>query len=78
MPSGERVGVTAADPLSLTLEAAIEMALSNNNDIDVSRNDASISEFNLKAARGIYDPLFNSQTFLRAARHLRRRPSAAR
>lgn len=63
MPSGERVGVTAADPMLLTLEAAIEMALANNNDIDVSRNDAGIAEFNLKAARGIYDPLFNSQTF---------------
>ncbi|MBP9665197.1 MAG: TolC family protein [Pyrinomonadaceae bacterium] len=63
MPSGERIGVTTADPLSLTLDAAIDMALSNNNDIDVSRNDARIAEFGLKAARGIFDPLVNSQTF---------------
>ncbi len=63
LPSLERVGVTTADPLSLTLAAAIEMALKNNNDIDVSRNDALIADFNLKAARGIYDPLVNSQTF---------------
>jgi outer membrane protein TolC len=62
-PAPERVGVTLTDPLSLTLEAAIEMALSNSNDIDVSRNDAQIAEFNLRAARGVYDPLFNSQTF---------------
>lgn len=63
LPSLDRVGVTTADPLSLTLAAAIEMALKNNNDIDVSRNDARIADFNLKAARGIYDPLVNSQTF---------------
>ena len=63
MPSVERVGVGVADPLSLTLEQAIEMALKNNNDIDASRNDVSIAEFGVKGARGIYDPLFNSQTF---------------
>lgn len=63
MPSAERVGVNIADQLSLTLDQAIEMALKNNNDIDTSRNDVRIAEFNLRAARGIYDPLLNSQTF---------------
>lgn len=63
MPSVERVGVNAADQLSLTIEQAIEMALKNNNDIDASRNTAQISEFVLRGARGIYDPLFNSQSF---------------
>jgi len=63
LPSVERVGVNAADQLSLTLDQAIEMALKNNNDIDASRNTAQISEFGLKGARGIYDPLFNSQSF---------------
>lgn len=63
MPSVDRVGVNAADPLSLTLEQAVEMALKNNNDIDASRNDTAISDFVLKGARGIYDPLFNSQSY---------------
>ncbi len=63
MPSVARVGVNAADQLSLTLDQAIEMALKNNNDIDASRNTVQISEFGLKGARGIYDPSFNSQSF---------------
>ncbi|MBK8302155.1 MAG: TolC family protein [Chloracidobacterium sp.] len=63
MPDPSRVGVNTAEPLSLPLTDAIDMALKNNNDIDVSRNDAQISDFNLKAAKGIYDPFFNSQTF---------------
>lgn len=63
MPSIERVGVNTDNPLPLTIEQAIEMALKNNNDIDASRNDAHISEFNLQSARGIYDPLYNSQFY---------------
>ncbi len=63
MPSVERVGVNLADQLSLTLDQAIELALKNNNDIDASRNTVQISEFGLKGARGIYDPLLNSQAF---------------
>lgn len=67
LPSTERVGVDVADQLPLTLEEAIEMALKNNNDIDVSRIDVQIAEFNLRAARGVYDPLLNSQTFYESA-----------
>lgn len=63
LPDMSRVGVTTGDELSLTLDQAIEMALKNNNDIDVSRNDVRIAEFNLKAAKGVYDPVFNSQSF---------------
>ena len=63
MPSAERIGVNTDNQLSLTLDQAIEMALKNNNDIDASRNDAQISGFGLKGARGIYDPLLNSETY---------------
>ncbi|MFM9903238.1 MAG: TolC family protein [Pyrinomonadaceae bacterium] len=63
MPGVDRVGVNTDEQLSLTLDRAIEMALKNNNDIDASRNDARISEFGLKRARGIYDPLINSETY---------------
>ncbi len=63
MPSSERVGVDASRQLSLTLPQAIEMALKNNNDIDASRNTSRISEFNIKAALGIYDPLVTSENY---------------
>jgi len=63
MPDSTRTGVTAGDELSLTMDQAIEMALRNNNDIDVSRNDVHIAAFNFEAAKGIYDPLVNSQTY---------------
>ena len=63
MPSADRIGVNIDNQLSVTLDQAIEMALKNNNDIDASRNDARIADFGLKGARGIYDPLFNSQTY---------------
>ncbi len=63
MPSSERVGVDAGRQLSLTLPQAIEMALKNNNDIDASRNTSRISEFNIKAALGIYDPLVTSENY---------------
>ncbi len=63
MPSTVRVGVDNADQLSLTLEQVIDMALKNNNDIDTSRNDSHIADFNLRGARGIYDPLFNSESY---------------
>ncbi len=63
MPDASRVGVNTDEGLSLTLDQAIEMALKNNNDIDASRNDAQIADFGLKGARGIYDPLINSETY---------------
>ena len=62
MPDAARVGVST-DNLSLSLDQAIEMALRNNNDIDAFRNSARIADFNVTAAKGVYDPLFNSQTF---------------
>jgi HAE1 family hydrophobic/amphiphilic exporter-1 len=63
MPSSERVGVDVANQLTLTLEQAIELALKNNNDIDVSRNDVQIAEFNLRGARGVYDPLLENESY---------------
>jgi len=62
-PDPARVGVSLADLLSLTLDKAVEMALDNNNDIDASRDTVKMSEYTLRSAQGIYDPLLNSQTF---------------
>jgi len=63
LPSAERVGVDTANQLSLSLEEAIEMALKNNNDIDASRNSVQIAEYNLRGARGIYDPLIEGESY---------------
>lgn len=63
LPSAERVGVNIADQLPLSLQDAITLALQNNNDIDSSKIDVQIAEFNLRAARGVYDPLAVSESY---------------
>ncbi len=63
LPSAERVGVDMMNQLSLSLDDAIKLALENNNDIDSSRITVQIAEFNLKAARGVYDPAIIGETF---------------
>ncbi|HEY0077239.1 MAG TPA: TolC family protein [Pyrinomonadaceae bacterium] len=63
LPSAERVGVDITNQTPLTLNQAIALALQNNNDIDGSRIDVQIAEFNLNAARGVYDPVFASENY---------------
>ncbi|HEV2862309.1 MAG TPA: TolC family protein [Pyrinomonadaceae bacterium] len=63
LPSAERVGVDVAEQVALTLNDAIAMALQNNNDIDGSRINVEVAEFNLRAARGVYDPVFSSESY---------------
>jgi outer membrane protein TolC len=63
LPSAERVGVDVSDQLPLALNDAIRMALKYSNDIDQSRIDVQIAEYNLKAARGVYDPLLSSESY---------------
>lgn len=62
-PDLGRVGVDLADQHPLTIRDAIEMALSNNKDIEVARDNAKISEFEFTAARGIYEPRLTGQTY---------------
>jgi outer membrane protein TolC len=49
-----RIGVLGEAQLSL--EQALAMALMNNKDIDASRIDREISEYNVTAALGVFDP----------------------
>jgi HAE1 family hydrophobic/amphiphilic exporter-1 len=63
MPDETRIGVDIENQLSLTLQDAVEMALKNSNDIESSRKSVRISEYALLAAKGIYDPIFNSQSY---------------
>lgn len=67
MPSTERVGVNNADQLSLTVDDAIKLALENNNDIDISRQDKQVEEFRLRGARGAYDPFVAAQGYYESA-----------
>ncbi|MET0648429.1 MAG: TolC family protein [Pyrinomonadaceae bacterium] len=63
LPSAERVGVDLSDQAALSLNDAIALALQNNNDIDASRIDVQVAEFNLTAARGVYDPVISSESY---------------
>jgi HAE1 family hydrophobic/amphiphilic exporter-1 len=63
LPSAERVGVDMMNQLSLTLEEAIERALQDNNDIDSAKTDVQIAEFNLRGARGVYDPRIANESY---------------
>jgi HAE1 family hydrophobic/amphiphilic exporter-1 len=67
MPSTVRVGVDNANQLSLTVEDAIRLALENNNDIDISRQDKQVEEFRLRGARGVYDPFVAAQGYYESA-----------
>ncbi len=53
-----RVGVNAFQTRSLTLNQAIKLALSNNNDIEVARDDVRIAELSLRSLLGSYDGVF--------------------
>ncbi|MGI8468849.1 MAG: TolC family protein [Pyrinomonadaceae bacterium] len=63
LPSAERVGVDVTDQLPLSLQEAITLALQNNNDIDSSKISVKMAEFDLRAARGVYDPVISSQNY---------------
>src|SRR5262249_9191292 len=57
-PILRRVGVDNQQATSLTLAEAINMALQNNNDIEVSRQLAKESVHSLRRLFGLYDPVF--------------------
>jgi len=59
LPDLGRVGVDLADQKPLTLNEAIVMALESNRDIEVTRKTVLMAEFDLKAARGVYEPRFS-------------------
>jgi HAE1 family hydrophobic/amphiphilic exporter-1 len=62
-PLLDRVGVDMSEQRPLTLREAIELALANNKDIEVARQNVRVAEFDLGAARGVYDPRFTTNTY---------------
>jgi HAE1 family hydrophobic/amphiphilic exporter-1 len=63
LPELGRVGVDMANQRPLALREAIELALANNKDIEVARENVQAAEFDLKGARGAYDPRFSSLSY---------------
>ena len=63
LPDLGRVGVEATDQRPLTLKEALELALENNLDIEVTRKNARIAEFDLAFARGFYQPRLVGQSY---------------
>lgn len=67
LPDLGRVGVDMMDQKPLSLREAITLALENNKDIEVTRQNVRIAEFDLQSARGFYEPRFSGQTFYERA-----------
>ena len=63
LPDLGRVGVDASQQRPLTMREALEMALTNNKDIEVARDNVRIAEFDLLGAHGAYDPKFSTQSY---------------
>ncbi len=59
MPDLTRVGVLSSNTTPLSMNEAIRLALQNNNDIEVARDDVRISEQTLRALYGVYEPIFS-------------------
>lgn len=63
LPELGRVGVDLNRQRPLSLREALAMALENNKDIEVARHNVKIAEFDLTAARGVYDPRVTSSSY---------------
>lgn len=63
LPELGRVGVDMMRQRTMTLREAIEAALENNRDIEVSRKSARMAEFDLAAARGLTEPRLTGQAY---------------
>jgi HAE1 family hydrophobic/amphiphilic exporter-1 len=62
LPDLGLVGVDMMQQKSLSLKEAITLALENNKDIEVSRQNVRLAEFDLTAGEGFYEPRFSGNT----------------
>src|SRR5256885_9531543 len=67
LPELSRVGVDMNQQRPLSLREALSMALDNNKDIEVARENVRVAEFDLLGARGAYDPRLTTTTFYERA-----------
>src|SRR5215472_4052768 len=59
MPDLTRLGVTSGNVVPLSMNDAVRLALANNNDIEVARDDVRIAETQLRSLQGVYEPVFS-------------------
>ncbi len=67
LPELNRVGVDMNQQRPLSLREALSMALENNKDIEVARENVRIAEFDLLGAKGVYDPRITTTAFYERA-----------
>lgn len=67
MPELSRVGVDLNRQRPVSLRDALSMALENNKDIEVARENVRIAEFDLLGAKGVYDPRLTTTAFYERA-----------
>lgn len=63
LPDLGRVGVDMDQQRPLSLREALKLALENNKDVEVARQNVKIAEFDFTGARGAYDPRLDAQVF---------------
>jgi HAE1 family hydrophobic/amphiphilic exporter-1 len=63
LPELGRIGVDMDRQRPLTIREALALALENNKDIEVARQNVKLAEFDLTAARGVYDPRLSSSSY---------------
>ncbi|HET6974413.1 MAG TPA: TolC family protein [Pyrinomonadaceae bacterium] len=63
LPEMSRVGIDTNQAHPLSLREALAMALENNKDIEVARQNVRIAEFDYLGSQGAYDPRFTTQAF---------------
>ena len=63
LPALTRVGVNVDDQKPIALRDAIVLALRNNKDIEVARENVRIAEADLLTSHGAYDPRWSAQSY---------------
>jgi HAE1 family hydrophobic/amphiphilic exporter-1 len=63
LPPLSRVGVDTNEQQPMTLREAIALALTNNKDIEVGRDNVRLAEYDLLSAHGAYDPRLSAQSY---------------
>ncbi|HEY6046853.1 MAG TPA: efflux RND transporter permease subunit, partial [Pyrinomonadaceae bacterium] len=63
LPPLNRVGVDVSEQKPMTLRDVIVMALRNNKDIEVARDNVRLAETDLLTVRGAYDPRLSAQSY---------------
>lgn len=63
LPDLEKVGVEVSKQKPLSLQDVITLALENNKDIEIFRQNVKSAEFDLKATRGSFEPRFIGQSY---------------